>query len=349
MNKLLTEVIRMKTIMGLTENLNLADKLFFRPGKLSPEVREGIVGITEGNNFTNLVASLYYHFKQDGQYDQGIMSMCEEFNDELINYDKNLFPVPGNLTDYGLDVQHDGFHVLTLAELLKNRNLLVYQWSKVSSLIKRNILPLIKNELYAHNPGKGTQHEQTNLTYAFKAAAKILQEINETLKVLSPKKFEEIVPKLFSSHIRTLTELHKGITNLKNTLSMMNSNMGFTKDNVYENAAEYGCKIVKDDNNIMIVKVISAEAMQALGCFSSWCFAVPGGDEYWDDYAPRGYVYIIYDFSMDVEDSRFMMVYLPDTNALYLSNNQQYDEVHRDMNSTNYLYKLGIDAGTELR
>lgn len=343
----------MKAIMGLNEDLNQADKIYFKSGVLSPEVREAILNITGGDNFTRLVTSAYSHFSKfggknrDGHgVDRGLINMCEDFYDDLCDYDKNLFPIQGNLNDYGDQKPDNNFHVLTLMECLKARNALVYQWSQVPDLLKRNLIKLVKNEIYQGDPNN--DHYQDGLKYRFNDVAKTLKTIVDMIKNLSPEKYDEIVPKLFSSNVKTLADVKKGAENLQKTLSMLSSGMGHGKEDIIEiiEGGEVNANIVSDRNNILIVKINDAEAMQSLGCFSSWCFAVPGGDAYWDQYAGYGHVYIIYDFNTEADDARFMMVYLPDTGEIYLSNNIPYSEAYEDQDGDEYLRSIGVDTTT---
>jgi len=341
MTKLITEISRIRVIMGLTENIQLADKLYFKPGLLSDEVRNAILNITNGDNFTKLVADLYMQFNRfEGDNSPNIvrssLTIVEDFYDELINYNKKLFPVPGNLSDYAFQTDRNDWHIITLYELLRDRNKLVYQWSKVPNIIRRNLGKALNDYIY------GEQKPNHYLPHYFKTGAEILKEINDIIKLMPQRKFEEVVPKLFSSD-KTLQNMKDGISNLKNTLSMLNSNMGIDMETVIDMVQQVNADIIQQTHKLLVVRVNDADAMQHLGCYSSWCFAVPGGDNYWDDYAGKNYVYIIYDFYMDIEDARFMQVYLPDTGELFMSNNINF-ETQYDENPYGYLVDLGVDT-----
>jgi hypothetical protein len=344
MTKLITEITRIRLIMGLTENIQLADKLYFKPGLLSDEVRNEILNITDGDNFTKLVTDLYMQFnrfKGDNSPNivQSSLTIAENFYDELINYNKKLFPVPGNLADYTFQTDSNDWHIITLYELLKDRNSLVYQWSKVPNIIRRNLGKALNDYLYSE------QKPNQNLSAYFKGGSDIIKEINEVIKLMPQRKFEEVVPKLFSSN-KTLQNMRDGIINLRNTLSMLNSNMGIDMESVLEMVQTVDANVTQQTDHLLVIRVNDAEAMQTLGCYSSWCFAVPGGDEYWDGeggYAGRGYVYIIYDFYMDIEDARFMQVYLPDSGELYMSNNIPFRDQY-DAEPYGYLVDLGVDT-----
>ena len=50
----------------LRENLQLADKVYFNSGKLSPRVREIITHITNGDPYTKILTDIYYTMLMDG-------------------------------------------------------------------------------------------------------------------------------------------------------------------------------------------------------------------------------------------------------------------------------------------
>jgi hypothetical protein len=45
----------------LRENIQLADKLYFNQNKLSPQARELILRITNGDPYTKLITDMYYY------------------------------------------------------------------------------------------------------------------------------------------------------------------------------------------------------------------------------------------------------------------------------------------------
>ena len=44
----------------LAENLQQAEKMYFKPGKLSPEVKKYITHITGGDAYTKIITDIYY-------------------------------------------------------------------------------------------------------------------------------------------------------------------------------------------------------------------------------------------------------------------------------------------------
>ena len=53
----------MITSFKIFDNLQLADKLYFKTGELTPRDKELILSITGGDNYTKLIADAFHHFK----------------------------------------------------------------------------------------------------------------------------------------------------------------------------------------------------------------------------------------------------------------------------------------------
>lgn len=338
-SNLLTEITRMRVIMGLVENTQLADKLYFKTGKLNNDVRDAILNITGGDNYTKLVADLYYHFNnfsdsKDG-VDTNLIRMVEDFYDDLISYDNKIFPFTKNLNDFGAD-KPNNYHVLTLAEVLKSWHKLAFEWSKLPSIFKRNLSNEIKEMLF-----DGT-HTIDTIRFKYDEISKILSRIRNIWGTIPPKKREEITPMLVNSK-KKLNDLLETLTNIQGTLSYITPEM-VDKDVLLDKAENLNVNIVLNTDNVIVFKINDYEAMQEMGCYSSWCFSQAGSEHHWDSYAQFGYVYLIYNLTVDVDDSRFLMVFLPDSGELYLSNNVSYNNVYGDDTGYLYLMNLGIDV-----
>ena len=84
MKKLIKQLLR--------ENLQLADKVYFNTGKLSPENRDTILKITNGDPYTKIVTDVYYDMLGSDYVDLKKLSSIYE---QLKNYNKNVFPIKG--------------------------------------------------------------------------------------------------------------------------------------------------------------------------------------------------------------------------------------------------------------
>ncbi len=344
MNKLNEQVSRMRVMMGLNESVQLADKVYFNSGKLEPRVKEAIIGLTNGNNFTKLVTDFYYQmnrFESDqSKYTERNMDIVEDFYNLVRAYDKQLFPVPGNLTDYKYETQDNRFHVMSLYEMLRERSHLVKSWVKLSDIIKRNMMRPIKE--YIYDIDTADSHYQLLISYNFKKVYEELKVINKILQALPEKKHDEMLPKLFRSG-RSFKDIVAGFEHLSKAMSYIGDGAETGRKHVLDLLPYLDADLVYDKNDVLVIKVNDYEAMQQLGCYSNWCFAQVGSENYWDDYAGLGYVYVIMDFNMDIDDARFLMTYLPESDSLYLSNNTEWYEVY-DVDFNKYLNTLGISS-----
>ena len=80
--------------------------------------------------------------------------------------------------------------------------------------------------------------------------------------------------------------------------------------------------------------------MTVIGCTSLWCFARPHNESDWEDYAPNGYAFVVFDFSREYDDALFMTTVL-DTGVVYTSTNVPVEDVGLD--SYDFLSDLGVD------
>ncbi len=110
-----------ESISNLLENAPLADKVYFNTGKLSPRVKEIMISkITHGDNYTKLIADIYYaYLQQNARMSKFVMNTLDNKEDDgnepdmpendalgleqwkeikglyeqLKEYNKNVFPV----------------------------------------------------------------------------------------------------------------------------------------------------------------------------------------------------------------------------------------------------------------
>jgi len=312
----------------LNENIQQADKLYFNTGVLSPEVREIILSITHGDNYTRLVADLWYYFtkgrEKPNNYD-GEIRIMKRFYNELINYDKNLFPVKYNLVDYG-ETQSNDKHIITLYAILMEREQLVKEYRKLPSIAARNLKRITKIV--------GERE------YIFKELDEKLTQLNAILKTIpNTEKGQQVLNKIFASN-NTLNQMIEVGEHFQHAFNMMSD--GEDKDDLIEAIQYLDAEIIEDSNNILVVKVNDADSMQRIGTMSMWCFARPNSYSYWEQYAPHGYVYVVFDFHQDSDDAKFMMVILPDTDEVYASTNVPLESIGIE-NPFGYLKHIGVD------
>jgi hypothetical protein len=331
---------------NLAENLQQADKIYFKTGLMSPDDRENILSITGGDGWTRLVADWYYHVMKvwkssDFNRDK---KMIQEFYDDLKNYNKNVFPVEFDLQEYNAQENERGKHILDLFSQLRERRYAVNELRKLPAIALRNFKDLIRT------PNKSRSE------YYYKDLADKLRELNKFIELLpKPGRFDDEEVAARKEERRNI--FMNKIFASKNTLEDMvkiaqqfayafNTNEGeeIEREQVIDNLQYIEAELVQDTGKVLVIKVNDQEAMEKLGCMSAWCFARPGAQSYWETYTDNlGYCYVIFDFSKDTFDSRFLMTYLPN-GALYVSTNVPVEDIG-EKDAEEYLQSIGVDTG----
>lgn len=327
---------------AIAENIQQADKIYFKTGILTPEEREIILSITGGDYFTRLVADWYYQLTRNWKStgDAYTMKMLKEFYENLKNYNKVIFPVAGNLEDYNAQKNERAFHILELYSMLKERKKAVEEWNKLPSIGKRN-LQAISKQTY-------------NNEYYFSDIAKKLRDLNYYVERMpGPSKWddEETAKRKTDKHNMMLNKIFASTNSLDQMVKnaeqfAMAFNLGVDemgKDEIIDNLQYIEAQVVQNTKDILVIRADDQEAMSKLGCTSLWCFSRPGAEGDWNTYAPLGYAYVIYNFDKDFEDATFMMTYLPDTGAVYSSTNIPIEELGIS-NPERYLKHIGVDV-----
>jgi hypothetical protein len=313
-------LVKIRLRQVLLENVQQADKLYFNSGKLSPEIKEEILSITGGDNYTRLVADLAFHFLKFGNNKR----LLEIFYDYLVSYDKNVFPVVGDLFDYGISDSND-FHILNLFALLQKRNDAVDALRTLPSIAIRNLKGIIK--------------KPQNNEFAYKEITDKLNELNGYLKVIPDnEKGLAIKNKIFTSK----NGLDDMVAIGKQFQYNFASGEELPRDEIVYLAHHNGSDIIQDTNEILVVRVNSSEAMQELSCTSLWCFSRPNSLDFWYQYAPEGFLYLIFDYTKEYDDATFMLVYLPDSGSVYASSNVPLENLGINMHDSDYLESIGV-------
>jgi hypothetical protein len=309
------------------EFIQQAEKLYFNTNLIPDDIKNEILHITGGDNFTRLVCDIVYHFKKysgrDDNYETEL-KMGKEFHDLLVGYDKNLFPVKHDLLQYGAEGYPNERHVLSLFGILRERKYLINNFNRLPSIAIRNLSKLKKTT---------ADHEYTFLMLD----NKIKELIGCIKSIPNTDRGHSLLNKIFNSK----NDLDQSLEVAKH---FQHSFMPLNDESVENliNATHYlDANIVQNSNNVVVIRVNDPEAMETIGCMSLWCFARPNSEGYWDQYATRGYVYVIFDFKRDADESTFMMTYLPDSGSVYASSNVELSELGID-NSYKYLKKIGV-------
>lgn len=316
----------------LRENLQQADKLYFKSGKLTPQDRELVLSITNGDNYTRLVSDWLYHLTKIWKEDSNsvtVKKFLPDFYQYLKTYDKNVFPVAYNLEDYSALTNDNNKHILELFSCLKERETAIKQLSKLPSIGRRNLGSLIRTP--------------QNSEYGFKDVAEKLSNLNKQIERLpkNSEKYDSILNKIFNSK-NSLKDMVETAEHFVNAFNQYTEDI--SKEDIIEHLDYIDADLIQNSNNILVIKVNDYEAMQTIGCSSLWCFSRPNSESFWDDYARLGYVFVIFDFNRDTDDALFMMVLLPDTDTVYSSTNIPIEDIAEDIEyGYTYLKKIGVD------
>ena len=312
-----------KKELSLSENLQLADKLYFKTGELTDNDRKLILSITGGDNYTKLIADAFHHFKQFEQdkddWNPNSIRMMKKMYEYIKDYDSNFFPI----VDYDpQNIIKPKLHILELFEALQDReNVVGFVREHFDRIYLRNIRDDIRKPR--------TRWEFVEL---FNKMKDLRSQFN-TLKTINPVYSDKIFKKAFSSKNKTIDSVLQHLKNIKNFL------VNDITPNQIREEIKYCSEsnIVYEKNKVMIILVGSNQDMVTLGNNTLWCFARQSYDQdYWDTYAQGSHVYIIIDFKKHVTHMYKFVVYLPSSSDFY----DMYNELIQDIED--YSIKIGI-------
>ena len=329
--------------LELAENLNQADKIYFKTGLLTPEDKEIVLDITHGDAYTRLISDWLYHLTKvwnDHGHRDSTIKMLNQLYDELKGYNKNVFPLKYDLQKYNAQASGRGMHILDLAEMLTSRQRAINVLRKLPSVAIDNLKKIIR--------------EPRNHKYDFDKIYEDLSHLKVSLEYIpGPSRYDDeestkkkeirrnmMLNKIFASN----NSLEQMVAISGQFANAFNVNADESpKEEIIDNLEYIEADLVQNSGDILVIKANDQEAISKLGCTSMWCFSRPGGEQEWQDYAQRGYVYVIYDFSKDFDDALFMMTYLPDSGEIYSSINVPIENLGIE-NEYNYLSKIGVDV-----
>lgn len=310
----------MITSFKIFDNLQLADKLYFKTGELTPRDKELILSITGGDNYTKLIADAFHHFKtfeeNKEEWNPNSLKMMKTMYGYLKDYDSNFFPIK----DYEPEnIIKPKLHILELFESLQERN-------SVVGFVREYF-----DRIYLRNIREDIRLPRTN--HEFRSLFNKMKEISSQLRMLksiNPDHAEKIFKKAFSSKNKTIDLVLQRLKNIKEFLvnDVTPDDIKYTLEDC--NSSE----IIYEKNKVMIILVGNKEDMISLGNNTLWCFANDTG--YWDEYASAGHVYIIIDFKKPVTNMYKFVVYLPSSCDFY----DMYNEYMQD--TEEYSKKIGI-------
>jgi hypothetical protein len=281
----------------LRENINQADKIYFKSGKLSDKARAIVFNITKGDAYTRLVTDMYYvMFKINEKFIEGdildnksIKKLQESYQD-LLTYNKNVFPIIG-LNVNGTD------DISNLISSLEKRRGILEMFKKLPSIAYRNMKSDIRKERTHSEMSRYNSDMEHFMAYYSQ-----LSNRDDSARA-------KIDAKMFKKDA-TLSELINFVEEKENLVG----GTKFTKNKIKEIVKEdgYDLEIVYDKGNIMIVEVSGPEGIKKIGCNSLWCFTYGSGFDSawrsWNNYSTNGLVYVIINFNESPDSPEFMHV-----------------------------------------
>lgn len=309
-----------KESIKLAENLQLADKVYFNPGKLSSEVKKYVLHITGGDAYTKIISDMVYAMLQQnerqsefiinhlsdkeqksspkGGYNVSNKNLgleewkkIKEYHNQLKEYDKNVFPL------INLDINNPK-DIWSIMNGLNQRASILQYLKKLPSIAIRNM----KADIRKPRNYPELQTYRADMEYFLKNYA-LLNNREGKMKDVVDKK-------MFRSGI-TLQDLKHFVDDKANLVGGTKIDKKFVKQVVQENPNEL--KIVYDKGNIMVIDVTGEDGIRAIGCNSIWCFtygeesnAYRGPKTTWSSNNTNGHVYVIIDLSQD-SDSPYLM------------------------------------------
>jgi hypothetical protein len=312
---------------SLKENIQLADKIYFKTDKLTDEDRDIILSITGGNNYTKIISDFYYALKYEQYYTSNISKTTQLLYNEIKNYNKNVFPI------IGYDVYYPS-EVYNLISSLETREKIIKEISKLPSIAIRNLRNDIRKERHV-NELKDYLHniEYFMFHYAF------LANRSDEVKI-------KILNKMFKNNT-TLDDLMRFTDEKANFIG----GVDFTKDDIKKLSEQEDFEIIYEQGEVMIVRVDSPEGIKAIGCNSLWCFTYGSGFDQayrmWSNYSYNDIVYVIIDFKEKSDSDSFMHVLIKplinDNGKLIKYSNEDVDDYPIfNMSNENYYSPYSI-------
>jgi hypothetical protein len=301
----------------LRENLQLADKVYFNSGKLSPRVREIITRITNGDPYTKIMTDIYYtmltnnhrtgewamkHLDPEHQEtekpENDVMSTPDlqklrPIYNQLKEYDKNVFPIKGfNIN--GVQDTND------LIRALIQREKIINIFGKWPSIAKRNMQKDIRTERNGDE-----MYNYRDILELADSYVEMLNNRNENAK-------KAILMKMFPNNA-TLEDVIDFAQEKENLLGGVDLTRKQIDEILKKDSEQYDELDVKyNKGNIMIIEVSGPNGIKEIGCNSVWCFSYNRNSDNnlkdWANNSTNGYCYVIIDFNKPSNSDTFMHV-----------------------------------------
>jgi len=282
--------VKLQSTSLLTENVQLADKIYFKTGKLDANQKQTVMSITNGDNHTKFIADSFYYLIKQKYISSDPIKELRNIYDQITTYNKNVFPIKG-LTDI------NNSDVDNILYALQKRSDIIKLFKTFPSTATRNL----KAEIRQERNGSEMEDYRHLTEYVAGHIGYIMNRDEKTQN--------KILQKMFKNGA-TMEQLVDFVEEKVNLLGGINVTRNLILNVVKENIDDM--KIVYESGKIMVVRVESPEAIKNIGCTSLWCFTYGKGFEnayrQWNEYSTDDMVYVIIDFSSTSDSSDFMHV-----------------------------------------
>ena len=273
----------------LSENIQLADKLYFKTGKLNAEDKQTVLSITNGDNYTKFIADCLFYAMEHNVYSNPVKEIRRIY-DSVKSYNKNVFPIKG-FTDI------NNVEIGNFLYSLEKRDKIIEIFKTLPSIATRNL----KAEIRQERDGRELEN--------YRNLAEYLQTHISLITNRDEKMQNKIMQKMFKNGV-TMEALVDFVEDKQNLLGGANVTKKEILKVVDENSNDM--KIVYQKGNIMVVRVESPQAIKNIGCTSLWCFTYGTGFDHayrqWNNYSTNDTVYVVIDFGEQSDSSTFMHV-----------------------------------------
>ena len=326
--------ILIRELSLLSENIQLADKIYFSTGKLSPEEKEYILGITDGDVTTKIISDMYYNAKYPVISDymkkyytseeslkilsndllKDLKEHLPNIHKQLKTYDKNVFPIKD------FDILNRNNNDSIDPYTFEHRQKLLDNIDKLPSIAVRNL----KGEIRKERTGIEINKYNEQLEY-------FLLQLSH-LSNREPSMLEQIYKKLFKSGA-TLDSMIDFTEEKRNLIG----GVPVTKEEIKEIIEDHpDLNKVYEQGNVMVIEVYSPEGIKAIGCTSLWCFTY-GNDQWrnWNNDSTNDMIYAIVDFNEDTDSQYFMQILVRP-----IPTEEEYNEIEEEEGEVRILFDM---------
>lgn len=322
----------------IVENVQQLDKELLKTNKITPEDKENILSITNGDNYSFIVGFFYAWLfnptapayntqeKRNAQFRSSHYNkIFRDLYESVRTYNKNVFPIKN------YDITLKNIHPIELIGGLQARHRILSFLKRMPSLYTRNLAADIR-----------IPRDENELKYDVEAQINRIRNGLKLVDRLSDDKKEVIYKKIFSSNNKTFKQVADQLEKMEILFLSHDDAEDEVRTKVENLDGE--AEVLYDENNIMVVDIRSSDAMKTLGCGSQWCFATEHGVGHWHKYADNSHVNIVYNFNEEPDSKTRMVVVLP-TGEVYNMYNE-YMDGSDGMDGWDYLESIGISDVT---